>query len=118
MGEGSLSQIRLWQGKNCVARNRCYGGLQFNKTGFSAVVGGGQVVSVLAFNSDDPSSIPAKVYSFYSVNYLKRRKINKKRPRMTQFLKSKTGFDTKESVLLILCSEAVESKLQLYFSQF
>ena len=37
--------------------------------------GGGQVVSVLAFNSDDPSSNPAKVYCSYSLNCLK---INKK----------------------------------------
>ena len=35
--------------------------------------GGGQVVSVLAFYSDDPSSNPAKV-SYYSVNCLKRTK--------------------------------------------
>ena len=27
--------------------------------------GGGLVVSVLAFYSDDPSSIPAKVYNFF-----------------------------------------------------
>ena len=42
--------------------------------------GGGRVVSVLAFYSDDTSSNPAEVYSFYSVNCLKRTKINKKRP--------------------------------------
>ena len=30
--------------------------------------GGGQVVTVLAFCTDDPSSNPAEVYSFYSVN--------------------------------------------------
>ena len=40
--------------------------------------GGGQVVSVLAFYSDDPSLNPAEVYSFYSVNCLKRTKINEK----------------------------------------
>ena len=39
---------------------------------------GGQVVSVRAFYSVDLSSIPAKVYSFNSVNCLKRTKINKK----------------------------------------
>ena len=27
--------------------------------------GGGLVVSVLAFDSDDPSSIPAEVYNFF-----------------------------------------------------
>ena len=37
------------------------------------------MVSVIAFYSDDPSSIPAKVYNF-SVKLLKRMKINKKRP--------------------------------------
>ena len=31
---------------------------------------GGQVVSVLAFYSDDLSSNPAVVYSFYSVKWL------------------------------------------------
>ena len=41
---------------------------------------GGQVVSVLAFYSIDPSSNPAKVYSFNSVNCLKRTKINKRGP--------------------------------------
>ena len=39
---------------------------------------GGQVVSVLAFYSDDPSSNPAEVYSFYSVNCSKRTKIIEK----------------------------------------
>ena len=34
--------------------------------------GGDQVVSVDAFYSDDPSSNPAEVFSFYSVNCLKR----------------------------------------------
>ena len=40
---------------------------------------GSQVVSVLAFYSNDPSLNPAKVYSFYSVKCLKRSKIIKKR---------------------------------------
>ena len=40
---------------------------------------GGQVVIELVFYSDDPSSNPAEVYSsFYSVNCLKRKKINKR----------------------------------------
>ena len=39
--------------------------------------GGGQVVSVLAFYFVDPSSNPAEIYSFNSVNCLKRTKINK-----------------------------------------
>ena len=49
--------------------------------------GGSQVVSVLTFNSDDPSSNPAEVYSFYSVYCLKRTKINKKRPGMAHSFK-------------------------------
>ena len=40
--------------------------------------GGGQVVSVLAFYSDDPSSNPAEVYNFSVKLLLKRTKINKK----------------------------------------
>ena len=32
--------------------------------------GGGQVVSVLAFSSEDPSSNPADVYSFFPVKSL------------------------------------------------
>ena len=40
--------------------------------------GGGQVVSVLAFYSDDPSSNPAEVYIFSVKLLLKRMKINKK----------------------------------------
>ena len=40
--------------------------------------GGGQVVSVLAFYSDDPSSNPAEVYNFSVKLLLKRTKINGK----------------------------------------
>ena len=40
--------------------------------------GGGQVVSVLAFYSDDPSSNPAEVYNFSVKLLLKGTKINKK----------------------------------------
>ena len=43
--------------------------------------GGGQVVSVLAFYSNDPSSNPAEVYNFSVKLLLKRTKINKKRGR-------------------------------------
>ena len=49
--------------------------------------GGGLVVSVLAFYSDDPSSIPAEVYNFSVKLLLKRTKINKKRPGLAHFLK-------------------------------
>ena len=55
----------------------------FKNSDWRAVV----VVSMLAFDSDDPSSNPAEVYSFYSVYCLKRTKINKKRPGMAHFLK-------------------------------
>ena len=49
--------------------------------------GGGQVVSVLALNSDDPSLNLADAYSF-SVKYVsKRTKINKKRPWLAHFFK-------------------------------
>ena len=45
------------------------------------------VVKCWAFYSDDPSLNPAEVDSFYSVNCLKRTKINKKRPGWLIFLK-------------------------------
>ena len=51
--------------------------------------GGGLVVSVLAFYSDDPSSIPAEVYNFSVKLLLKRTKINKKRPGLAQFKKKR-----------------------------
>ena len=47
------------------------------------------MVSVLAFYSDDPSSIPAEVYNFSVKLLLKRTKINKKRPGLAQFKKKK-----------------------------
>ena len=40
--------------------------------------GCGQVVSMLAFYSDDPSSNPTEDDSFYSLNCLKSTKINEK----------------------------------------
>ena len=49
--------------------------------------GGGLVVSVLAFYSDDPSSIPAEVYNFSVKLLLKRTKINKKRPGLAHLKK-------------------------------
>ena len=49
--------------------------------------GGGLVVSVLAFYSNDPSLIPAEVYNFSVKLLVKRTKINKKRPRLAHFLK-------------------------------
>ena len=50
------------------------------------------MVSVLAFYSDDPSSIPAEVYNFSVKLLLKRTKINKKRPGLAQFKKKKKNF--------------------------
>ena len=47
--------------------------------------GGGQVVSVLAFYSDDPSSNPAEVYNFSVKLLLKRTKINKKEAGLAHF---------------------------------
>ena len=42
--------------------------------------GGGQVVTVLAFNYNDPSSNPPKVNKFSVKLSLKQTKMNKKRP--------------------------------------
>ena len=43
--------------------------------------GGGQVVSMLAFYSDDPSSNPADIYSFFcKICVWKEQKQTKKRP--------------------------------------
>ena len=50
--------------------------------------GGGQVVSVLAFYSDDPSSNPAEVYNFSVKLLLKRTKINKKEAGVGPFKKN------------------------------
>ena len=50
--------------------------------------GGGQVVSVLAFYSDDPSSNPAEVYNFSVKLLLKRMKINKKEAGVGPFKKN------------------------------
>ena len=50
--------------------------------------GGGQVVSVLAFSSDDPSSNPAEVYNFSVKLLLKRTKLNKKEAGVGPFLKN------------------------------
>ena len=52
--------------------------------------GGGQVVSMLAFYSDDPSSNPAEVCSFSVKLLWKRTKINKKEDGVGPFKKMKT----------------------------
>ena len=52
--------------------------------------GGGLVVSVLAFYSDDPSSIPAEVYNFFcKIVVEKNENKQKKRPGLAQFKKKK-----------------------------
>ena len=50
--------------------------------------GGGQVVSVLAFYSDYPSSNPTEVYNFSVKLLLKRTKINKKEAGVGPFKKN------------------------------
>ena len=50
--------------------------------------GGGLVVSVLTFYSNDPSSIPAEVYNFSVKLLLKITKINIKRPGLANLKKS------------------------------
>ena len=57
----------------------------FNTNNFLQGSGGSQVVSVLAFHSDDLSWNPAEVYRFNSVKCMKRTKINKKRPGLANF---------------------------------
>ena len=53
--------------------------------------GGGQVVSALAFYSDDPSSNPADAYRFSVQIVFEKMKINKKKAGVGPFLK-KNGF--------------------------
>ena len=55
--------------------------------------GGGQVLSVLAFYSDDPSSNPTEVYNFSVKLLMKRTKINKKRPGLAHLKKINSSFD-------------------------
>ena len=54
---------------------------------FNLGSGGGQVVSVFAFHSDDPSSNPAEIYNFSVKLLLKRTSINKKESGVGPFLK-------------------------------
>ena len=49
--------------------------------------GGGQVVSVLAFYSDDPSSNPAEVYNFSVKIIIEKNENKQKRGRVGPFLK-------------------------------
>ena len=50
--------------------------------------GGGQVVSVITYFSDDPSSDPGEVYSFYSVKCLKQTNVSEKEAGMAHLKKS------------------------------
>ena len=61
--------------------------------------GGGQVVRVLAFYSDDPSSNSTEAYSLFCKNLCsKRTKINKKSPRLAHIFKKKLlAFGQKEA---------------------
>ena len=47
--------------------------------------GGGQVITVLTFYSVDPCTNPAEAQCFSSVNCLKIKKLNKKRPGFVHF---------------------------------
>ena len=62
---------------------------------------GGQVVSVLPFYSDNPSSSLAEAYSFFCINCIwKRTKINRKRSGLAHlFFKKEVKFDFKISDL-------------------
>ena len=51
------------------------------------------MVSVPAIYSEDPSANPAEVYSFYSVNCLKRTEIIQKRPGMAHQKQSFSMYD-------------------------
>ena len=49
--------------------------------------GGGLVVSVLAFYSDDPSSIPAEVYNFFCKNIVEKNENKQKEAGVGPFFK-------------------------------
>ena len=51
--------------------------------------GGGLVVSVLAFYSDDPSSIPAEVYNFFCKIVVEKNENKQKEAGVGPFLKNK-----------------------------
>ena len=51
--------------------------------------GGGLVVSVLAFYSDDPSSIPAEVYNFFCKNIVEKNENKQKEAGVGPLLKKK-----------------------------
>ena len=55
--------------------------------------GGGQVVSMLAFYSNDPSLNPADAYSFCCYIVFERMKINKKEAGVGPFKKTKILFE-------------------------
>ena len=51
--------------------------------------GGGLVVSVLAFYSDDPSSIPAEVYNFFCKNIVEKNETKQQEAGVGPFLKKR-----------------------------
>ena len=74
--------------------------------------GVGQVVSVLAFYSNNLSLNPAEAYSFFLKNLsLKRTKINKKRPGLAHFIKSHL-VNSDDIIVIFVCGE----RLRSYFS--
>ena len=81
--------------------------------------GGGQVVSVLALYSDDPSSYPAEVYNFSVKLLLKRTKINKKEAGVGPFiLKKYLGSFTVISDTFFSCRNIFCSDVNFPLAQF
>ena len=64
--------------KNCPLENSL--SISHNASKSLGLGGGGQLVSVLAFYSDNLNSNLAKAYNFSATLFLKRMKINTKRP--------------------------------------
>ena len=81
--------------------------------------GGGQVVSVLAFYPDGPSSNPAHIYSFFcTICVRKRTKINKKRGRGWPILKKRDIFLDPQCLLSPGVKSTNEGYGRLLFSCF
>ena len=68
--------------------------------------GGGQVVSVLAFYSENPILSPAEAYSFSVKFVLKRTKLNKKRPGLSHLKISIPNIGTFRLNLNDCCQES------------
>ena len=77
--------------------------------------GGGQVVSVLAFYSDDPSSNPADAYGFFCAFEFEKND-NKKRPGLAHFIKKgkrSREWHNKNNIYLLLPSMFMERKTEV-----